>query len=188
MSVKIFTDGACIGNPGTGGYAFIIKYPKFEQVHSAQVTGITTNQRMELQAALIALELLKYPSVVEIYSDSQYLVMGMSSWIYTWKRKNWLKKQKPMKNVDLWQSLDKASRRHKDVKWFWIKGHNGHPENERCNDMAENAARGIIFNNKMNKTQFEHEQVKKERSIESEGWKKIQLLRQQDLKKLQNIS
>ena len=133
--VEIFTDGACRGNPGPGGWAAILRYRGVER----ELTGYdpdTTNNRMEMMAAIGGLEALKRPCRVRLYSDSQYLRDGITKWINGWKRRGWRTADKqPVKNVDLWQRLDAASARHV-VTWEWVRGHAGHPENERADALA----------------------------------------------------
>lgn len=133
--VKIYTDGACQGNPGPGGWGAVLFYG----VHEKEVGGgeaLTTNNRMELMAPIEALKKLKKPMVVEIYTDSQYLQKGMLHWIHNWKSNNWLTARKePVKNADLWRILDDLCHMH-TVSWHWIKAHNGHPENERADSLA----------------------------------------------------
>jgi len=133
--VEIFTDGACRGNPGPGGWAAILRYRGVEK----ELTGYdpdTTNNRMEKMAAIAGLEALKRPCRVRLYSDSQYLRDGITKWINGWKRRGWRTADKqPVKNVDLWQRLDAASARHV-VAWEWVRGHAGHPENERADALA----------------------------------------------------
>ena len=128
--VNIFTDGACSGNPGSGGWGAILRYGKAEKEISGGEYN-TTNNRMELMAAISALESLTRPSHVVLYTDSTYVKNGISKWIHGWKKKNW----KGVKNPDLWQRLDMATKPHK-IDWQWIKGHAGHPENERCDKLA----------------------------------------------------
>ena len=134
-AVEIFTDGACRGNPGPGGWAAILRYRGVEK----ELTGYdpdTTNNRMEMMAAIAGLEALKRPCRVRLYSDSQYLRDGITKWINGWKRRGWRTADKqPVKNVDLWQRLDAASARHV-VTWEWVRGHAGHPENERADALA----------------------------------------------------
>jgi len=140
--VRVFTDGACLGNPGPGGWAAIIVDDESEQEISGGERA-TTNNRMELSAALRALETLTEPTVVEITTDSQYLRNGMLEWMPRWKRNGWrTADKKPVKNVDLWQALDAAAKRH-ELTWHWVRGHDGHPENERCDVLANAAARSI---------------------------------------------
>jgi ribonuclease HI len=133
--VEIFTDGACRGNPGPGGWAAILRYRGVEKELSGYDPG-TTNNRMEMMAAIAGLEALKRPCRVRLYSDSQYLRDGITKWISGWKRRGWLTADKhPVKNVDLWQRLDLAAARHV-VTWEWVRGHAGHPENERADALA----------------------------------------------------
>ena len=133
--VEVFTDGACRGNPGPGGWAAILRYRRTER----ELSGFepdTTNNRMELTAAIAGLEALKRPCRVRLYSDSRYLRDGITKWIGSWKRRGWLTADKqPVKNVDLWQRLAAAAAPH-DVAWIWVRGHSGHPENERADELA----------------------------------------------------
>ena len=139
--VEVFTDGACRGNPGPGGWAAILRYGGMERELGGFAPD-TTNNRMEMTAAIAALEALKRPCRVRLYSDSQYLREGITKWINNWKRRGWRTADKqPVKNIDLWQRLDAAAARH-DVTWVWVRGHSGHPENER----ADALARGHIAN------------------------------------------
>ena len=136
--VEIYTDGCCKGNPGPGGYGCILKYNRTVK----ELTGAspnTTNNIMELTAAIAALETLKEACQVEVFSDSQYLVKGMTEWIGRWERKGWVNSAKePVKNQDLWKSLLEMARTHK-ITWRWVKGHAGHLENERCDQLANQA-------------------------------------------------
>jgi ribonuclease HI len=134
--VNIFTDGACSGNPGPGGWGAILRYGTVEKEISGGETS-TTNNRMELMAAIAALESLKQSCKVDLYTDSQYVQKGVMEWMKGWKAKGWTKKG-GLANVDLWQRLDKAVERH-DVKFHWVKGHAGHPENERADELARQA-------------------------------------------------
>ncbi|WP_019676981.1 ribonuclease HI [Arsukibacterium perlucidum] len=138
-SVAIFTDGSCLGNPGPGGYGAILMYNH----HRKELSGgfrLTTNNRMELLAAIVALESLKSACQVDLTTDSQYVRLGIMQWLAGWKRNNWKTSQKqPVKNQDLWQRLDAAAAKHQ-VNWHWVKGHAGHPENERCDVLARTAA------------------------------------------------
>lgn len=137
--IEIYTDGSCLGNPGPGGYAAILKYNQTEKVMS-QGFFTTTNNRMELLAAIIALEELKLPCHVSLFSDSQYLRNGILSWINNWKKNGWKTSQKKaVKNIDLWLRLDTVVQKHQ-IEWFWVKGHAGHLENERCDIIAKQAA------------------------------------------------
>jgi ribonuclease HI len=133
--VKIYTDGACKGNPGPGGYGCII-VRNDEALELKGGTKETTNNIMEMTAIIVALQHLKEPSEVELTTDSQYVVKGMTEWIDGWIRKNWVTASKqPVKNKDLWQKLLQLSEHHK-IKWIWVRGHNGHPENERADVLA----------------------------------------------------
>jgi ribonuclease HI len=133
--VVIHTDGACSGNPGPGGWGAVMDY----NGHRKELKGgeaLTTNNRMELQAAISALDSLKRPCAVEMHVDSQYVKDGISKWIHGWKRNGWkTADKKPVKNVELWQALDAAIQRHQ-ISWHWVKGHDGHPENERADELA----------------------------------------------------
>ena len=133
--VEIFTDGACRGNPGPGGWGALLRYGKNEK----KISGgdqLTTNNRMELMAAIKALELLKEPSRVTLTTDSEYVRQGITSWMSGWKKRGWMTaNKKPVKNIDLWQSLEKASGVHK-IDWMWVKGHSGHRENELADQLA----------------------------------------------------
>ncbi len=134
-SVEIFTDGACSGNPGPGGWGAILRYGGVEKELNGGEAE-TTNNRMELTAAVEALNALKQRCEVVLYTDSVYVRDGINSWIHGWKRNGWkTANKKPVKNADLWQALDAARERH-DVNWHWIKGHAGHPENERADELA----------------------------------------------------
>ena len=136
--VDIFTDGACRGNPGPGGWAALLRYGDAETtIHGAVMQ--TTNNRMELQAALSALQRLKRPCSVRITTDSEYLMKGILEWMPNWKLKGWkTSSRKPVKNQDLWQQLDRQVEMH-DVTWNWVKGHAGHVENERVDRLANEA-------------------------------------------------
>ena len=134
-AVEIFTDGACSGNPGPGGWGAILRYNgKVRELHGGE--ALTTNNRMELTAATRALSALKEPCKVDLYTDSKYVMDGISGWIHGWKRNGWrTADKKPVKNGELWQELDAARNRHQ-VEWHWVKGHAGHPENERADELA----------------------------------------------------
>ena len=137
--VEIFTDGACSGNPGPGGWAAILKYRGREKNLSGNELE-TTNNRMELIAAIQGLQALTRPTKVRIYTDSIYVKDGITQWIKNWKRNNWqTSKNKPVKNIDLWRALDKAIQNH-EIDWLWVKGHAGHPGNERADALARKAA------------------------------------------------
>ncbi len=133
--IEIYTDGACSGNPGPGGWGAIL----MSGSHRKELCGgeaETTNNRMELFAAIAALEQLKKPSVVDLHTDSAYLRNGITQWIHGWKRNGWrTADKKPVKNAELWQRLEAAARRH-DMTWHWVKGHAGHPQNERADELA----------------------------------------------------
>lgn len=134
-SVTIYTDGACSGNPGPGGWGVLLRYGDVEkELYGGEEE--TTNNRMELTAAIEALNALKRPCVVELHTDSQYVKGGVTGWIKGWKKNGWkTSAKKPVKNVDLWQALDEAQTRH-DVRWHWVKGHAGHPDNEKADELA----------------------------------------------------
>lgn len=133
--VKVFTDGGCKGNPGPGGWGAILRYGNSEkEIYGSEAE--TTNNRMELQAAIEALALLKRPCDVSITTDSQYLRQGITQWIHNWKKRGWkTADKKPVKNQDQWQKLDELVQQHQ-VEWLWVKGHAGHPENERADELA----------------------------------------------------
>jgi ribonuclease HI len=134
-TVDIFTDGACRGNPGPGGWAAILRHRGIEKELSGSEPH-TTNNRMEMMAAIMGLEALKRHCRVRLYSDSQYLRDGITKWIHGWKRREWrTADNKPVKNIDLWQRLDAAAAGH-EVSWIWVRGHAGHPENERADALA----------------------------------------------------
>ena len=136
--VEIFTDGACRGNPGPGGYGSIIRTRDQENEISGSAKS-TTNNIMELTAAVVALKQLKEPCEVTLTSDSQYLVKGMTQWIKEWAKKGWLTAAKqPVKNKDIWLELNKLNKIHK-ISWKWVRGHQGHAENERCDLLANMA-------------------------------------------------
>ncbi len=136
--VTIYTDGACHGNPGPGGWAALLKFGNKEK----ELTGSepdTTNNRMELTAALEALNALKEPCQIDFFTDSNYLKKGITEWMANWKRKGWkTAAKKPVKNQDLWKALDKAVIRHQ-INWHWLRGHAGHRENERVDKLARKA-------------------------------------------------
>jgi ribonuclease HI len=133
--VEIFTDGACSGNPGPGGWGAILRWNGTEKELSGG-DAETTNNRMELMAAISALEAMKEPVSADLYTDSSYVRDGIGKWMHGWKKNGWkTADKKPVKNAELWQRLDEANKRHK-VEWHWIKGHAGHPENERADELA----------------------------------------------------
>jgi ribonuclease HI len=133
--IELFTDGACSGNPGPGGWGVILRWKGTEK----ELCGgepETTNNRMELRAVIEGLAALKRPCKVAVYTDSQYVQKGISEWIHSWRRRGWkTADNKPVKNLDLWQALDSEVAKHK-VSWHWVKGHAGHPENERADALA----------------------------------------------------
>jgi ribonuclease HI len=134
-AVEIYTDGACRGNPGPGGWGVLLRFNDKEKELWGGEAG-TTNNRMELMAAIRALEALKRPSRVKLYTDSLYVMKGITTWIHDWKRRGWrTAEKKPVKNEDLWRELDALAARH-EIEWHWVKGHNGHPENERADQLA----------------------------------------------------
>ena len=148
MQVQIYTDGSARGNPdGPGGYVTVLHYTDVKgELHVREYSQgyvRTTNNRMELMAAIVGLEALNRPCEVELYSDSQYLVNAFNQrWIENWQKKNWKRgKNEPVKNVDLWKRLLAAKAPH-NVKFIWVRGHNGHPQNERCDALATAAADG----------------------------------------------
>ena len=141
-SVTIYTDGACLGNPGPGGYAAIL----LSGTNRREVTGAhpaTTNNRMELMAAIAGLEALKVPCEVSLYTDSRYVADGITKWMPDWKKRGWkTASKKPVINLDLWQPLDEARNRHK-VRWHWLRGHAGHALNEEADRLARAAINGF---------------------------------------------
>jgi ribonuclease HI len=136
--VAIFTDGACSGNPGPGGWGAVLRYGDVEKEISGSEPQ-TTNNRMEMMAAIAALESLKRPCIVDLTTDSRYVQEGMEKWLKGWKAAGWQKKG-GLKNADLWQRLDAAASKHK-VRFHWVRGHDGHPENERADALATAAIR-----------------------------------------------
>jgi ribonuclease HI len=141
--ITIHTDGSCLGNPGRGGWAALLQWGE----HEKELTGgeaHTTNNRMELTAALEALRALKKPSTVDLYSDSQYLRNGITQWIHGWQKNGWkTAAKKPVLNADIWQALLEAEKPH-TVRWHWVRGHDGHAENERVDALARRAAEGAV--------------------------------------------
>lgn len=138
--VQLITDGACIGNPGPGGWACILRYgDKKKELYGSEKQ--TTNNRMELMAAIEGLRALRQPCDVEVTTDSQYVMNGITSWIQNWKRKGWMTAgKKPVVNQDLWRQLDEQNGRHRTI-WTWTKGHASHEDNNRCDELATMAAR-----------------------------------------------
>ncbi|MBR9973026.1 ribonuclease HI [Magnetospirillum sulfuroxidans] len=141
--VEIFTDGACSGNPGPGGWGAILRYKGTEK-ELCGGENPTTNNRMEMMAVIKALEALSRPCQITIHTDSQYVMKGMTEWLRGWKAKGWkTADKKPVKNDDLWKILDAACALHQ-VRWQWVKGHNGHPENERADQLARDGIKIIL--------------------------------------------
>ena len=137
--VEIFTDGSCKGNPGPGGWGALLRLGKHEKELSGRDPD-TTNNRMELTAAIKGLEALIEPCEVDLYSDSKYVLDGMTKWVAGWQKRGWINSsKKPVRNAELWHELIEAARPHK-VNWHWVKGHNGHPENERVDQLASEQA------------------------------------------------
>ena len=138
-TVTLITDGSCLGNPGQGGWAAILRFGD----HHRELWGSeqhTTNNRMELMAVIASLDTLKERCQVSVEIDSEYVKNGITSWIHNWKRRGWMTSaKKPVKNADLWKKLDQAVSRH-DMKWKWVKGHAGHADNNRCDELAREAA------------------------------------------------
>jgi ribonuclease HI len=141
--VEIYSDGACSGNPGPGGWGSVLLY----NGHRRELSGgepQTTNNRMELMAVIQALETLKRPCEVLVHTDSTYVMKGMTEWLPQWKKRDWrTADRKPVKNVDLWQRLDAAAARH-DVYWHWLRGHIGHEENERADELAQDGMQPFL--------------------------------------------
>lgn len=138
--VELYTDGACSGNPGPGGWGCILRFKGTEKELYGGETP-TTNNRMEMLAVLSGLNALTRPCAVAVYTDSEYVKKGMTEWLRGWKARGWkTADRKPVKNDDLWKALDEAAGRHR-VTWHWVRGHNGHPENERADELARRGAR-----------------------------------------------
>lgn len=141
-AVEIFTDGACSGNPGPGGWAALLRYGNTEKMISG-AESMTTNNRMELMGAIAGLEALRKAADVRLITDSRYVMDGLTRWLAVWKRNGWrTSARQPVKNVDLWERLDTATLRHR-VAWQWVKGHSGHDENERVDAAARTAIAGL---------------------------------------------
>ena len=138
VDTEIYTDGACRGNPGPGGWGVLMRHKGHEKtLYGAEAQ--TTNNRMELMVAIQGLESLTRPCQVRVTTDSKYVQQGIQEWLANWKRRGWkTAARKPVKNVDLWQRLDEATAGH-DIEWAWVKGHSGHPENERADELANKA-------------------------------------------------
>lgn len=143
--IQIFTDGACRGNPGPGGWGALLRYGKHEKTLSG-AENLTTNNRMELTAAIAALSSVKEPCTIELYTDSKYLQKGITEWIPMWKKRGWKTASKqPVKNADLWQMLEQEVIHH-HITWHWVKGHSGHPENELVDEIANLAIDELLKN------------------------------------------
>ena len=142
--IEIFTDGACSGNPGPGGWGAILRYKDTEKELSGG-SPETTNNRMELTAVIEALKALKTSCIITLYTDSRYVMDGVNQWLPNWKQNNWRtsNKKSNVKNVDLWQELDALLPQHQ-IMWVWVKGHNGHPENERVDKLARGEAEKLL--------------------------------------------
>ena len=138
--VQLITDGACLGNPGPGGWAYVLRFNE----HAREMSGSskqTTNNRMELTAVIEGLRAIKEPCKVEVITDSEYVKNGITTWIHNWKRNGWkTAAKKPVVNQDLWMELDEEARTH-DIRWTWTKGHADHADNNRCDELATRAAR-----------------------------------------------
>lgn len=144
LTVELFTDGACLGNPGPGGWGALLRFNGTEK-ELAGGEDDSTNNRMEMQAVIEGLNALSRPCIVTVYTDSQYVQKGITEWIKGWKARGWkTAAKKPVKNADLWRTLDEAQAKHQ-VTWQWVKGHAGHPENERVDDLAREAAEKIQY-------------------------------------------
>lgn len=141
--IEIFTDGACKGNPGPGGWGVLLRSGEHHKtLHGGEPD--TTNNRMELMAAIMGLAALKRPSVVRLTTDSQYVMKGMQEWLPNWKKRGWKTASKqPVKNADLWQQLDEQVSRHQ-VEWHWVRGHTGHPENELADQLANRGVEEVL--------------------------------------------
>ena len=147
-AVQLYTDGGCSGNPGPGGWAFVLRHPQSgKELESSGAEANTTNNRMELTAVIQGLSALKTPSQVELYTDSNYVGKGLSEWLAGWKRNGWKRREggrlAPVKNEDLWRKLDELTQTHQ-VKFTHVYGHSGHPENERCDELAGAAYQHLL--------------------------------------------
>ncbi len=144
-SVLLFTDGACSGNPGPGGWAYILRHPATgRQIEATGAEDQTTNNRMELTAVIQGLSALTRPARVELFSDSEYVLKGLNEWLDAWKARGWrTAARKPVKNDDLWRTLDSLRQRH-SLHFNWVRGHSDHPENERCDQLAVAAREALV--------------------------------------------
>ena len=162
--VEIWTDGACLGNPGPGGWAAVLRY-KGKQSELSGADALTTNNRMELLASIKALEALKRPSKVRLTTDSVYVREGITKWLAGWKQNNWkTASKKPVKNQELWQQLDEVAQRHQ-IEWLWVKGHSGQPENELCDQLARAQAQEIRAESQDEEVSAEEKTVKPPKMI-----------------------
>lgn len=151
MAVQAFTDGACLGNPGPGGWGALLRYGRTERELSGAEAD-TTNNRMELMAAIQALESLTRACEVDLHTDSRYVEQGIREWVPRWRANGWrTADRKPVKNQDLWERLSQAAARH-EVRWHWVRGHAGHVENERVDQLARDAAQGVSVGHQRNAT------------------------------------
>ena len=141
--VEIYTDGACSGNPGAGGWGVLMRWKDIEKELSG-AENETTNNRMEMTAVIEALQALKRPCNITLYTDSKYVMNGINEWLPNWKKNNWRtsNKKTQVKNVDLWQRLDELISKH-EIRWVWVKGHNGNEDNERVDELARNAIKNL---------------------------------------------
>lgn len=140
--VEVYTDGACKGNPGVGGWGALLRYDgRTREIYGGE--RLTTNNRMELMGVIRALEALKRPSHLRVHTDSQYVQLGISRWIHDWKKRGWrTASKKPVKNEDLWRRLDELASGH-HIEWVWVRGHAGHDGNERADELANLGAKGV---------------------------------------------
>lgn len=143
--VEIYTDGACSGNPGAGGWGALLRWKDVEKELSGAEKD-TTNNRMEMTAVIEALQALKRPCNITLYTDSKYVMNGINEWLPNWKKNNWktANKKTAVKNVDLWQKLDELIAQH-EIRWVWVKGHNGNEDNERVDELARNAIKNLTL-------------------------------------------
>lgn len=148
--VELYTDGACKGNPGPGGWAYILRHPDTgAEVEGSDGDARTTNNRMELMAVIEGLSALSERCQVDVYSDSQYVIKGLEEWMDGWKKKGWMRNRKdPVKNVELWKQLDELRTKH-ELRYHWVKGHSDHPMNDRCDELAVAAAKRYQTNGGM---------------------------------------